>query len=53
MVRPGGLQKRAVVLDRARRLVDLIVQLSKIVMRGGVGWANVSALTSVSLAIST
>jgi hypothetical protein len=39
MFRNGGLQKRAVVLDGARRLVDLIVQLFKIVIRGGIRWA--------------
>ncbi len=39
MFRTGSPQKRAVVLDGARRLVDLIVRLSKIVMRGGIRWA--------------
>jgi hypothetical protein len=53
MFRTGGLQKRAVGFDGARRLVDLIVQLSKIVLRGDMCWAIVSAFTGVSLAIST
>jgi hypothetical protein len=46
MFRNGSLDERAVVLDCARRLVDLIVQLSKIVMRGGVRWAIVNVSTA-------
>jgi hypothetical protein len=52
MFRNGGLQKRAVVLDGARRLVDLIVQLFKIVIRGGIRWAIVGA-SPAFLTIST
>ena len=53
MFRNGGLHERAVVLDSARRLVDLIVQLSKIVMRGGVRWAIVSASMAFLWSYST
>src|SRR5215218_2810728 len=38
--RTGGVEERAVVLDGARRLVSLIVQLSKIVMRRGIPRSN-------------
>ena len=37
---PRSVEERAVVLYGARRLVSLIVQLSKIVMRRGISWRN-------------
>jgi hypothetical protein len=51
--RTSGLEKGAVVVDGARRLVGLIVQLSKIVMRRALCGAAIKAVSSISSANSS